>query len=425
MNDNKTHNIENAILGISNRLCSPEEFYENLVSKYAWAEDYCYYYVYVAYVDRNDVGLILDSISLEDRELYTLQKAYFYLEKYLSKKVRMVTVIPTCNRPKTIKYLLEYVAVSYRKFGVDIIIYDSSTNDDTYDIVKEIRGKGFYNIMYKRYVGEFDGFSLDHKIMSAYDEFADEYDYLWVCRDGLIPVIEEIIGKLRYFKRKKIDCVIVDTKSRTGGLEIEKYYTSLEDCEELLLDQASRLQTLGMLIFSGDFARKLLDSEPLSEKNYSLWQMAAPFHAFVKNPYSIVFVSRNVFAFNPFAVTTHFWSSASKMMEQWAYRWYTVITSMPREYDSVKSACLMVYTIDFHPFSAKAIVEMRYYGGLSRKMLRKYEYYIEKVTMTPIWFFRLISIIPRSLAGLMLYISEKCPMRVSRIRRKIIADKRD
>lgn len=424
MNEVKNTMCNNLFWTVSS-LYSQEQFYNILLENYPWATDYCYYYVYVIYANRDSVIPTLNLISQEDRACYTPQKAFKYYQAYEKSRLSFATIIPTYNRPKAVKFLLEYAAPLYRRLGIDLIIYDSSSNNETFDVVKKIQSTGYYNVMYHRYTGEFDGFSLDHKLIQAYDDYAEEYDYIWLCRDGLIPVVDEILEKVRYYKKKGIDCIIVDTKSRVNGLEMEQYYIDKSDCANFLLDQVTRLQTLGMLIFSGKFARRLLDTVPLDDTTYSLWQMAAPFHAFANGDCKVVFCTKNVFALNEYASTTHFWSKASKMMEQWAYRWNLVISNMPQEYEMVKEKCMMVYTVDFHPFTARNILEMRGYGGLNQGMVSKYKEYLPKVTMTPVWYFYVVAILPKCLARLVLRLDRVFHGFFSALRLHMIPDNRD
>lgn len=389
MCENKQAWTDRALLNI----LSQEQLYNILLKKYAWAQKYIYYYLYIAYAVRDNIEPILDSIQECDRCNYSSRKAYQYLKKYTN-KIKFATIIPTCNRPEAVKYLLNYVAASYRRLGVDIIIYDSSDNNQTKNVVQTIQSSGYYNVIYKKYLGVFDGFSLDHKIIDAYKEFANQYDYLWLCRDGLVPVIDEIIEKINYYAAQHVECFIVDTKSRTNFLEIEKEYSTLEDCNDFLLEQSSRLQTLGMLILSSKLALKMIQCVPLSDATYSLWQMAAPFHLFAQAPYKIVFFSRNVFAMNPDASTTHFWGKAKKALEQWARRWYLVITNMPQVYNNAKEKCLMVYTVDFHPFTYKTVLDMRGWGHLNLKLVTQYKEYLIKTTKTHYNYFLMVSLIP-------------------------------
>lgn len=399
---------------------SQNEVYNYVVKAYPWAEDYAYYYIYIMYAERNSIIPALESIPQEDRENYTPEKAYAYMKAYEMSRLRIVTIIPTCNRPEAIKYLLRYAAPLYRRYAIDVVIYDSSSDDKTKEIAEEMVDKGYYNVVYRRYTGIFDGFSLDHKIIQAYDEYADDYDYIWICRDGLIPIVDGILDKIRYFKKKDIDCIIVDVLSRNEDLEIERYYSSIKDCERLLMDQATRLQTLGMLIFSGKFARRLINNQPLCDETYSLWQMAAPLHEFAASPYKIVFCTKNVFAPNLSASTSHFWGKAPKALEQWAYRWYNVIKNMPAAYDGVKEKCMMVYTVDFHPFTARTVLEMRCYGGLTSTMLAKYEKYLPEVTKTPLWYFKAVAHLPKWIGHIVLWFNKKWPNAVDKAKNYLL-----
>lgn len=406
---------------LKHNIANQEQFSTYLTKKYTWAADYVYYYVYVVYAIRDSIIPILGSISEKDQHSFSQEKAYNYLKSYEQSRLSLGIVIPTCNRPKAIEYLLNYGAVLYRRFGIDVVIYDSSGDDETKAVAEKMYKNGYYNVVYRRYTGEFDGFSLDHKIINAYKEFDGTYDYIWMCRDGLIPVVDEIIEKIRHYAKMKIGCFIVDTKSRTNGVEIERIYSSAEDSQNLLLEQADRLQTLGMLIFSSEYARTLIEKEPLSDENYSLWQMVAPIRLFAREPYKIVFFTKNVFAPNYGAATTHFWSKAEKLLEQWAYRWHHVITSLPKQYDGVKKECMMVYTVDFHPFMVRNVLEMGGWGGLSLKLVKKYKKYLQAVTKTPLWIFYFSALVPNFIDRLIVRIIQHFPNLTKKLRHGVLS----
>lgn len=98
---------------------------------------------------------------------------------------------------------------------------------------------------------------------------------------------------------------------------------------------------------------------------------------------------------------------------------------MPDAYNNAKDKVMMVYTVDFHPFSARTILEMRCHGGLTAKMLRKYEKYLPRVTMTPLWYFRFVAMIPKWIACFILKIDAKHHDRLKKLRLRAIQDKRD
>ena len=110
-------------------LLTNEQTLSYLVKRHPWANDYCYYYLYVLYARREIIEKLLDSIIDDDKNKATLEKAYHYLAKFEQQQLKLATIIPTCNRAKSIKYLLEVTALGHRRRGVDIIIYDSSSNE--------------------------------------------------------------------------------------------------------------------------------------------------------------------------------------------------------------------------------------------------------------------------------------------------------
>lgn len=396
-----------------------EEAFNTLLKYFPWAEEYVYCYIYVMYAIRASVPYILEGISVKDRTDFSYEKAYYYLKKYEAARLKLAIVIPTYNRPDAVAYIIKRAAILYRRYGVDAIFYDSSNDDKTKKVVEEARQNGYYNVIYRKYEGVFDGFSLDHKVISAYQEFGDEYEYLWLCRDGLVPLLDEIIERLRHCKRQNIGCIIVDTKSRNDGVQKDAEYKERKDCERFLRDQATRLQTLGMLIFSSQFAKELIEQIPLDHKTYSLWQMSAPFHLFAQKPYRILFFTMNVFDINYCACATHFWSKAEKALKQWGYHWSHIIECLPKEYEHVKTECLMVYTVDFHPFTICNLLEMRGWGGLNLSLVNQYENDLKKTTQTPISYIKVIACMPKLFARIGNMLISRFPKFTHKIRNMI------
>lgn len=308
---------------------------------------------------------------------------------------KLAIVVPTANRETTIEQWLFELCDDAKRYDVDLIVYDSSSNDKTECVVSNYVLDGYENIKYVRYDGEFDGFSLDHKLINAYQQFSAYYEYIWLIRDGHIPCLKDFYDQLNTFMEQRYECIIVDAEYRNFYQSKKVIYSEKKDCIRLLVDQIWRMQTLGMLIFSSKFALRLIDQVPLTEDVYSLWQMAAPFHLFAKNPYKIVFYVGRTFTHNIKVFGGHFWQSGEKHFMQWAYRWCHVIDRLPMEYDRAKSEVYKMYTCDFHAFIPKTILELRVYGTMNIKMIKKYKKYLIKVTDTPVWFFFVVSIIPK------------------------------
>lgn len=311
-------------------------------------------------------------------------------------KKKLAILVPTADRETTIKNWLYETVEDAKEYDIDLIIYDSSNSDITKNISEEYIKKGYSNVRYCKYLGVFDGVSLDHKLISAYERFAEEYEYIWIIRDGLIPKINTFYAKLMEYIGLKYPCIIIDALYRNYFIEKETIYKGCEkNCPKLLEEQAHRLQTLGMLIFSSDFAGKLINEVPLNENVYSLWQMAAPLYYYDSHNIDIVFYVGDTFTFNTQYYKGHFWQGGEKIFQQWGVRWCRVIANLPDSYNEAKNKVLKIYTVDFHPFAPEVIMDLRAYGELNKQIVHKYRKYILKTSDTPMWFINFVANTPK------------------------------
>lgn len=375
--------------------------------------NYGSYYGQELKIDSADIDGTLKTLSDEDKIIFTEKKADAYLKAFQKKKLNLAVIVPTCNRAQAIDNLLFQSARSFRHYGIDIIIYDSSDNDRTEAVVQNFRIDGYKNIIYKRYEGKFDGFSLDDKVISAYQEFAHQYEYLWICRDGLIITIDKIYDDLRRFMEEKYDFIIVDSAFRNEGEETEKVYSCPEDCEAFFREQAVRLVTLGTLILSSRVAMELIEQYPVSEKNDSFWQTVAPFYYCAEKRAKVASVVNYVFVGN--GGRNAFWDEDNETMSQWVDRWYRAIAGLPSLYDKEKPDVLKIDMVDFHPFFMQSLLRMRGNDQLHFRSINRYKKYIPHVCNASLKKFYIASFVPKSLARRLLGHPEKRSFRVTKV----------
>lgn len=366
-----------------------------LAAQYGCNPNFASYYSEELKLNTLDIEGILQGFEAEDKIIYSKKKADLKLREYFKKKMDLAVIVPTCNRPESIEFLLCGSAWQLRRFGIDLIIYDSSSDDKTAAIVKNLQLEGCDNVRYTRYEGSFDGFSLDHKLIAAYQDFANQYQYLWLCRDGLIINIDSIYKKLSQYTQRGYEVIVVDAAFRSGNEEVETVYN---DCTVFFREQAIRLVTLGTLILSSPMALALCNKYPVENANYSLWQMAAPFHYYAGNDVSAVCYLGNVFSYNPMGTTNSFWNSSGKAMRQWAYHWHKVVTNFPSIYDAEKSNILKIEMIDFKPFSPSSLLRFRSNDGLKIRTVKQYQKELLSVCSTPLWKFYIIALLPTKIA---------------------------
>lgn len=90
--------------------------------------------------------------------------------------------IPTFNHPQVIKAVLGECASVYQKYGVDIYIYDSSTDKETKNIVEAFVREGFKNLYYI----ELDpSVGFDEKMIMLFSGYGLKYNYkyIWPVKD--------------------------------------------------------------------------------------------------------------------------------------------------------------------------------------------------------------------------------------------------
>lgn len=320
-------------------------------------------------------------------------------------------IVPTCNRSAAINHLLLKSAWNFKWYGVDLVIYDSSDDDKTAAVVKNFQIDGCDNLFYEYYDGIFDGFSLDHKIISAYKKYIRKYEYIWICRDGVIITIGGCYQEITKLCDKGFDCIVVDAAFRNGNKKIIRTYERAKQAPKFFREQAIRMVTLGTLIFSSELANKFIDKYPIDNSNYSLWQMIVPFYYYQTGEMKVASVIGDVFIYNDFGTLNSFWNKAGKAFEQWVFHWQNVISKLPHIYDCEKASVLKIEMYDFHPFNLSSLIRMRANGGLNISLVNKYKQYLSSISNTSMKKYYLAALLPRFVAALMIRFEDSKIMR--------------
>lgn len=342
----------------------------------------------------DDISEILSSLSEEDRVIYREKTAKHFLKRnHLSKK-KLAVIIPTADRHQTIDNWLFIAAQRLKKHNIDVIIFDSSKDSRTENVVKNYQIEGFYNIIYRKYEGIYDGFSLDHKVMEAFQIFSEQYEYLWACRDGLIVNGDVVAKEVFPDIQKQKDFIVVNALWRC---EKKLGYREYTDAVELFRDQCMQMTVLGATIVKSNTIKRILNSVPLEQgRNYSLWQPIAYFEYIADHEFSASSVEANIWDYNTASVSKSHWKSQS--MRQWCEEWYQVISNLPQCYDEDKPSVLKIHMSDFHPFYTRELLKVRLSGGLAVGTVSRDRHMLSAVCDTPIWVFYAVSILPKHFA---------------------------
>jgi len=152
------------------------------------------------------------------------------------KDKELMIVIPTRNHSQYIQYYLAKVLPIAQVYNIDIIIYDSSTDNDTYKIVNERMKSGYNNLFYKRYN---QNIKLEEKIKDIF--INSGYEYVWLCGDGIVINLEKDIQIIQEEISNKRDLIIFNIKDFD-----KKIYTEYTDSVKLLKNCWASLTLFGV-----------------------------------------------------------------------------------------------------------------------------------------------------------------------------------
>ena len=386
----------------------------------ACAENRCSY----EYVDYYTNLGVEPYVQLEVLEEIEPRKAMFFdkheanraLQHFRKKRLNLLIAVPTADHPEAIEHLLYTSAADLLKFGVDLLIYDSSEDERTHATTKNYQIEGDDNVIYERCVAT-KGALSDEAMISLFRRYRD-YEYIWVIRDGWIPSLPLFYNEFLVFVEKQADVVVLDWSGRNKGRRSSKSYT---DCLSFFAENAVRVKRPGCLVFSGAFVKKLLENRVSGEEYYGFWLPAAAFRQLAEEPANTGLLMSYVFFLNPKLSPSD--GSDDQMIEHWGEDWRRVISELPAVYDPAKSCVLRAYTEDFRPFSVKSMLALRARGAYNLSVFRQKKALFSEVSDNSQFNFFVTAISSRGLAKLSVrlnrYGQEHADSRFSRFMDKV------
>jgi len=305
-------------------------------------------------------------------------------------------IIPTHNRADCIEEYLERQCASAAELGVDLILWDTSTDGKTEAIANDYRARGYSNVHYDRYDGPTDRLAIDRKVVAACRKYGEQYPYLWFSSDGTIIDLPAVFPKLKEELEKGYVLIGLGHEACPPAQRTE--YT---DCAALFRDCGWWLTSLTSTVYSSKLLRRAMDVLPLDSPDFrGLWLPMSVFYTIADAPFQMLYLPQAHFwTVNP-RRSDSFWKVSGNALRQWGEVWCETIDALPAVYDSDKAAVLKSFDAHIHLFSVRQLVNMKPEGNLSLEKVRRYRPYIDRVTDTPVFWFYFVSIfVNRSLAG--------------------------
>lgn len=172
---------------------------------------------------------------------------------------KLASCIPTYNRPDIIEEFLHSYMSVYQKLNIDVYIYDSSSDDDTKEVVAEYIPL-YDNLNYVRMDSDIHS---NMKVYDIYQHYQKEktYEYLWVASDALRwteDVMQEIMVQLQ---KSQYDILIINHH------DVEHIGTrEYTDKNELFLDVSWHMTLYGAAIVRMETLLKDVDWHYMIEK---------------------------------------------------------------------------------------------------------------------------------------------------------------
>lgn len=303
------------------------------------------------------------------------------------KNKELMIGIPTKDHPKYIQYYMARVLEAAKKYNIDIHIYDSSSNDETKNIVFERQRQGYNNVFYHKY-GE------DIKIEDKLEYiFADSgYEYVWLCGDGVVINIEKDIAIVEREIVNNRDLIVFGKPLINGG----KRYVEYDNPVELLGECFAPITYYGASIVRGDIFKK--DQwKHYKERYLEQVQPACFFEYFAKNPMNAVYIAHDFFEANPYKKMSD-WMKKGRTFEAFAYLMERTVEQLPEIYNKEKKKAKKSIDEYTGVFGISHLWALRTNGNLSFRIAVKYRKCVKKVTLTRFTTVLLIAICPKRVA---------------------------
>lgn len=332
---------------------------------------------------------ILSEISREAAFRFEKAEAHNAIMRYRKNKLNLVIVVLTANHPYLVENLLHVAAIDLLKYGVDIVVYDDSTDERTYAVARNYQLDGYSHVHYKRYTG---GGTYNDKVICACSEHLS-YDYIWLLRDDLVPTISAFYYDLLSFTESSMDFIVVDSSFRNQSRCHMKCY---DNCLDLFTENSARLSIIGTNIISNSLMKRILDHQPSSCGEGDFWMPAALLREIAAGDARLGLIVSDVFNYNGESFAQSFLNE--HILDTWAQDWYLTVMDLPEVYEDAKRSAVRIDMAEVQPFRMMSMLYLRASGCFSLSVYQRWKPRLSKVSNKAGWKFCFAALTPKFLA---------------------------
>ncbi len=308
---------------------------------------------------------------------------------------RLAISVITRNRAKHIREDLHFIAEAAQKKGIDIYIFDGSTDDSTKNAVYAYINKGYSNIKYLHYIDNWENGNIPERFIDAF--MMPDTDYCWVCGDKFIvkPQNYDIVLEL---VEKDYDIITLYDKCFDGTRTFSNSSDFVDYCIVPLTHWGSTIIKKS-LMNKIDIRQELVD-------NQSFWVVKSYVKAIDKVSFSgiALHINKSQFKIESKYVTRG--GTEHTMWDTWIYNWCRLIDSFPEKYKSIRSGLYSRLDKEVSLFSLKELLRQRSTNQFDIDKVTQYQKEAKRVVLLPMGIVYLIAAIPGKIVK-MIYIIVK------------------
>lgn len=306
----------------------------------------------------------------------------------MSQNSSIAFCIPTYNHPDVIQDVIGRMAETYKKYQVDIYVYDSSENDATQEAVTVFIDQGFDHIFYIRLASSL---SVDEKLLLIFSGYGwkKQYDYIWPAKDRAYFTEQTLKIVVREIQ-DPYDAIFLVTGDYPWELGQSHYQSTIYDQpEEFFYDWGWLVTSLETTIFNYKTLLAYVDWQEFKElyfvdKCHGFDHLVALFMglANLKNPLIRVLKEKDIFVRCAQGAQSSWIMNTFRI---WIFFWSRAIRSLPDCYNSYKAKVMKQTTmLPWILGSHSNLIHLKQMGVLTEESFALYQDVWKDVSDIPI-----------------------------------------
>ncbi len=303
-------------------------------------------------------------------------------------KNRVCICIPTKDRAEMVQEVLSYERGYYPKYDVDIVYYDSGTDDTTRNVINDFMASGFSNLYYKKMPSDL---CIDEKLFRIFREEKDirEYRYIWLINDS-VSITEESIKEIIKYADNNYDLIRlpIEGDGDRSDYETKDVNDWFQRCSKGMAHMASTLMSTRLLQGNIDWNElydKYVVSNDIHGKDHGFFftvgfylerilqlEEAGGFRGL------LIGNRRKWRRDSPLKLGRSYWDDLA--FETWGRSYVETIMKLPDRYTDKRNVIRSSDNIIFGRFERQSLISFRIRGLYSDKEYERYKKYWQYVS---------------------------------------------